>query len=128
MLNTYSNDAACTGCNWSVQVNFNTATGDIVNEGASSGTATIVYDTWVPIEVRIDLDGNTQTFFYNNVLLYTGSWTEEVSGGGQANIGTVDLFANSATSVFYDDITLSNLPFLDGFESEDTGAWHFTLP
>ena len=44
MLNTYNNDAACTGCNWSVQVIFQ-ATGDIVNEGATSGTSTIVYDT-----------------------------------------------------------------------------------
>ena len=30
----------------------------------------------------IDLDANTQDFFYNGTLLYSGTWTEEVSGGG----------------------------------------------
>jgi hypothetical protein len=128
MLNTYSNDAGCTGCNWSVQVNMDTATGAIVNEGATIGTGTLVYDTWVPIVVIINLTANTQSFFYNNLLLYTGTWTEEVSGGGALNFATVDLFANGATSVFYDDLSLSNLPFVDGFESESTNEWHFTTP
>ena len=128
LLNTYSNDAGCTGCNWSTQVNFELTTGDIFNDGASSGTSTVVFDTWVPIEVVIDLDADTQTFFYNGTLLYTGTWTEEVSGAGALNIGTVDLFANGATAVFYDDISLSNMPFLDDFESEGTTNWHFSLP
>ena len=38
----------------------------------------------------------------------------------------VDLFANGASSVFYDDISVSNLPFLDDFETGDTRRWHWT--
>jgi hypothetical protein len=128
LLNTYSNDAACTGCNWSTQVNFDLASGTMINDGASGGSGTALLDVWAPIEVVINLDANTQTFFYNGTMLYTGTWTEEVSGGGVANIATVDLFANGATSVFYDDLSLSNLPFLDGFESESVQNWHFYVP
>ena len=39
----------------------------------------------------------------------------------------VDLFANTASSAFYDDVSLSNLPFSDDFESGNTQAWHLTL-
>ncbi|MBP1644339.1 MAG: hypothetical protein H6Q03_3008, partial [Acidobacteria bacterium] len=49
-------------------------------------------------------------------------------GGGAVNIATVDLFANNATSVFYDDISLSTMPFLDGFELGGTTEWHATFP
>ena len=76
----------------------------------------------------IDLDGNTQNFFYGGQLLFSSSWTEGMSGGGALNIAAVDLYANGATSIFYDDISLSNMDFSDGFESEDTSQWHSTAP
>jgi hypothetical protein len=127
MLNTYNNDAPCTGCNWSVQVNFNGATNLLTNDGISGGAMPIVYDQWVPIRVVIDLDQDLQSFFYNGQLLYSGGWSNQVSGNGAVAIGALDLFANNATSAFYDDISLSNLPFLDGFESGDTQSWHETV-
>ena len=39
-----------------------------------------------------------------------------------------DQFANVATSAFYDDISVSDLPFGDGFEGGNTQAWHMTVP
>ncbi|MCA9870115.1 MAG: hypothetical protein KC487_07020, partial [Anaerolineae bacterium] len=48
----------------------------------------------------------TQTFYYDNQVLYTGSWSEGVSGGGSINIAAVDLFANGASTVYYDDLSL----------------------
>jgi len=66
-----------------------------------------VYDQWVQIRVDIDLDADTQTFYYNNQMLYTDTWSGHVSGGGALNIGAVDLFANGSTSVYYDDIFLT---------------------
>jgi hypothetical protein len=132
MLNTYSNDPACTGCNWSTQVCFNPALGTVIDDVAADCAAAspinIIYDQWVELRVVINLDTDTQTFFYNGQQLYTDTWTGHVSGGGAVNIGTVDLFANSATSVFYDDISLSNLPFVDGFETGTTSEWHSVLP
>jgi uncharacterized repeat protein (TIGR01451 family) len=56
--------------------------------------------------VEIDLDADTQTFYYNGAQFYTGTWSGHVSGGGATAIGVVDLYANSATSVYYDDMSL----------------------
>jgi len=61
------------------------------------------------IRVEIDLDIDQQTFFYGNDLLFRGSWTDGMSGGGSLNIAAVDLFANSTTEVYYDDISLGQL-------------------
>lgn len=44
------------------------------------------------------------------------------------NIAAVDLHANGASSAFYGDSSLSNLPFTDGFEVGDTREWHATQP
>lgn len=107
MLNTYNDGGAK---NWSVQVNFDAASGTVTNDGASGGTLALVADQWVEIRVEIDLDANTQDFYYNNQLLYSGTWTEENSGGGALNIGAVDLFANGASSVYYDDMSLVGPP------------------
>jgi hypothetical protein len=104
LLNTY-NDAG-SGLNWSVQVQFDGAQNLVINDGVSGGNLPLVKGQWVEIRVEINLDSNTQAFYYNNQQLYTGTWTEEVSGGGAVNIGAVDLFANAASSIFYDDISL----------------------
>lgn len=106
LLNSYD-DAGATN-NWSVQVQFDSAQTLVINDGVSGGNLPLVKGQWVEIRVEIDLDANTQAFYYNNQQLYTGSWTEELSGGGAVNIGAVDLFANNASSVFYDDISLVN--------------------
>ena len=106
MQNVY-NDAG-TNLNWSVQVQFDSATGNLINDGgASGGSLPFVTDQWVPIRVEIDLDADTQSFYYNDQLLYAGTWTEEVSGAGTAEIGAIDLFANGASPVYYDDISIT---------------------
>ncbi|MCL4263279.1 MAG: M36 family metallopeptidase [Anaerolineae bacterium] len=107
MLNTYADGGPN---NWSVQVNFNAATDTVTNDGATGGTLPLVEDQWVEIRLEIDLDADTQSFYYNNQLLYSGTWTGEVSGGGALNIGAVDLFANAASSVYYDDMSLAGPP------------------
>jgi uncharacterized repeat protein (TIGR01451 family) len=104
LLNTY-NDAAV-GLNWSTQINFQAATNLVVNTGASGGNLPLIRGQWVELRIEIDLTANTQSAFYNNQLLYSGSWSNEVSGGGALNIAAVDLFANGASVVYYDDISL----------------------
>lgn len=105
LLNQY--DDAGTNNNWSVQLDFNSTTNQVVNTGASAGTLPLIKDQWVEIRVEIDLDADTQSVYYDDDLLYSGTWTNEVSGGGIANIGAVDLFANSASAVYYDNISLT---------------------
>jgi uncharacterized repeat protein (TIGR01451 family) len=104
MLNQY--DDPCITCNWSVQVIFNSVTNMMTDEGQTGNTQAYLEDQWVELRLEIDLDGNTQDFYYNDVLFYSGSWSEHVSTGGITSIGAVDLFANGATVVYYDDMSL----------------------
>jgi hypothetical protein len=109
LLNSY-NDAG-SNLNWSVQILFNGTTNMVINDGgASGGTLPLIRGQWVELRVEIDLDADTQAFYYNNQLLYAGTWTDEVSGGGVLNIGAVDLFANGASVVYYDDMSLGLMP------------------
>src|SRR5690606_14178654 len=114
-LNTY--DHACTTCNWSVQVSMAADAGLVLNEGAAGGSATLVKGEWVDLQLDIDFATDTQTFFYNGTELYTGSWTNGVSGGGALNFAVLDLFANNASSVYYDDVEV-----IEGGGPQPTGC------
>ncbi|MCH7848540.1 MAG: hypothetical protein IIB53_09280 [Planctomycetes bacterium] len=104
MLNTYNN-VNNTGRNWSVQVNFDNSTG-LVHDDGSGAEMPIINDAWVEIRLDIDLDADFYSFFYGGNLLYSGIWSDHISGDGARIIDTVDLFANGATPVYYDDLSL----------------------
>jgi len=96
---------------WSTQVKFDSATGTLANEddAADPGSMPYVTDQWADIKLVVDLDNDTQTFSYNGAELYSGSWTQQFPGQsvpGIANIGSIDLFANGASPVYYDDIKI----------------------
>jgi uncharacterized repeat protein (TIGR01451 family) len=120
MLNQYD-DAGATN-NWSVQVIFDSATGMMNDTGSSGATMAYVTDQWVEIRLELDLDADTQTFYYNGAVFYTGTWSGHVSGGGITAVGAVDLYANNATSVYYDDMSLSppGQPGLEVSKSPDS--------
>ncbi|MDX1435438.1 MAG: S8 family serine peptidase [Anaerolineales bacterium] len=105
LLNQY--DDAGASNNWSTQVHFQSGTDLVIADGVGSGNMLpLLYDQWVDIEVIIDLNADLQSFYYGGALLYSGSWSDGVSGGGITEIGAVDLFANGASSVYYDDLSL----------------------
>jgi hypothetical protein len=104
LLNSY--DDAATNLNWSVQVSFNGATNTVLNNGITGGTLPMVKGQWVEIRVDIDLLNDAQSFYYGGNLLYSSTWTDENTGGGALNIGAVDLYANTASVVYYDDMAL----------------------
>ena len=91
--------------NWSTQVHFDSVSQTVIAD-FSGETLPLVTGQWVPIQVDIDLQADTQTFTYNGTVLYSATWTDQVSGGGQLQIQAMDLFANGATSIFYDDFKL----------------------
>ncbi len=106
LLNSYSDPGFPGGAeNWSSQVSFSTATG-LVNSEFENDTLSLITDEWVEIRLEIDLDADTQTFFYGGDELYTKSWTDGVSTAGLTSIRAVDLFGNGATAVYYDDVSL----------------------
>lgn len=122
MLNQYDN--TCATCNWSVEVQFQSATGLMVDDGGSAATMPYTADQWVEIRLEIDFDADTQAFYYNNAPLYTAQpWNGYISGVGTGSnsLQALDLFANGATSVYYDDLSL--LPVVPGLavsKSPDT--------
>ncbi len=105
LLNSY--DDAGASLNWSVQVQFDAATNTVLNDGGvSGGSLPLVRGQWVQLRLEIDLDTDTGAFYYGNQLLYSGTWSGQVSGGGAVNIAAVDLFANGASVIYYDDMSL----------------------
>jgi hypothetical protein len=103
MLNTYADFGTN---NWSTQVNFDSGSNLVTNDGDGS-TLPLIKDQWVEIRVEIDLDADVQTFYYGGQMLYQSSWVNGLSGGGAVNIGAVDLYANNASSVYYDNVSLA---------------------
>ena len=92
---------------WSVQVKFDTVSNQLSNEMGGGGSATLIKGRWVKLAVVIDLDADTHAFYYDGQLFYQSSWTITPNGTGILNIGALDLFANGASPVYYDDLSLS---------------------
>ncbi len=107
MLNTYNDGGAK---KWCVQVSFSAATGKVHSDHDGAELA-LVKGRWVKIQLVIDLDADVQKFFYDGQKLYEKSWMNGVDSGGAADIAAVDLFANGASAVYYDDMSL--LPYTE---------------
>jgi hypothetical protein len=129
LLNRYVDGCTTSpACNWSTQLVFDSVA-DTVSQDLGTvcvGSLPIVYDQWVELQIVIDLDANLQTVLYGGQQLFQCSWTGGGSGAGDVSIDAVDLFANNATPVYYDDFSL--LPpeiFADDLESGDTSAWSY---
>src|SRR5690606_27117338 len=124
LLNTYNSAQAI--YNWSVQVEFDAALGTVTGDfGASNnGVATLVTDAWVEIKVFIDLDNDLTEFYYNGEQVGPAyAWTGGVfgQGGGAVSLAAVDLYANLATSVYYDDMEVYPFEF-ESFGAGCTGS------
>jgi len=122
LLNRYNDGGPY---NWSVQLVFDGDTGMLVGDCGAADNVTMPYIAGQWVEIRVDIfldpeDDWTQVY-YNNVLLDDPALPDhpELGGGyqwstgvfgtdpdGLLNIGAVDLFANGATSVYYDDMSL----------------------
>jgi len=100
LLNDYSDGGPY---DWSVQINFNMNTGQLISDFGGGATLPIIRDQWVEIRCEIDLDANTVTEYYGGTLLSTHVWDDD----GRNTLDAVDLFANGAVPVFYDDISLT---------------------
>lgn len=92
---------------WAVQLNF-WEDSQIVESQFDGAELPLITGKWVEIRVEIDLDGDWMEIFYDGDLLVEKEWSATVqnTGGGPLVISAVDLFANSASSVYYDDMSL----------------------
>ncbi len=109
LINTYP---ASDLKDWSLQLEMDGAAGEI-RDFTTGETAPLVKGEWVEIRVKINLDEDIQTVYYDGTLLLQKSWSEGVASGGAVNIAAVDLFGDvSAHTVYYDDLSLQ--PFCSG--------------
>jgi hypothetical protein len=119
--------------NWSVQVYFDAGQNKVRSDFDGAQLA-LVRGRWVDIRVEINLDADTQNFWYDGKKLYTKSWKNGVSGNGKKNIAAVDLYGNNAGPVYYDDARLTPvtiglsglLPLVANPASDD--RWYADLP
>jgi hypothetical protein len=114
LLNTYEDGGPHEESDWSAQLNFDSNDGMLkVYYGDGLNTVDVPYipEQWVEIVIVIDLDIDLCTIYYHGEYITEYSWTGGVTGvgGGALSIAAVDLYANGATSVYYDDFSLVRL-------------------
>ena len=114
---------------WAVQLRFDSLLEVVEYEYfGEDAQLPLVTDEWVEIRVEIDLDQDWHEVYYNDDFLYEQAWTAGPNGVGDGvlDIGAVDLFANAATSVYYDDMSLeqvgTGIVWEDNFDSYADGS------
>ena len=77
-------------------------------DGANSISVPYETDRWVKIQTIVDLEDDWTRVYYDDELVTEYTWTGGIigGGGGALDIAAVDLYANSSTSVYYDNLKL----------------------
>lgn len=92
---------------WVGQMPFVGSTGRVGDDMRIDTGANIVRGRWAEIRFDFDLGPNTCTTYYDGVQLSTGAFA--IGTPGPANpltLAGVDLYANNASPVYYDDLAL----------------------
>jgi hypothetical protein len=92
---------------WAIQMRFDSLNQVIESEHDGINMPLIVGE-WVELITVIDLDADLFKFYYNGCILTEKAWTAGPGneGDGVLNIAAVDLYANGATEVYYDGMSL----------------------
>jgi len=72
----------------------------------SANATPYVIDGWGEVRVEIDFVNDWQDVYYNDVLWLSKSWTNGTSTGGILALDAVDLWGESGTAVYYDDLSV----------------------
>src|ERR1035441_7200715 len=106
LMNKYQPPYGTNDLNWSVQIRNNMDTGQIISDLGGGSSLPMIKDQWVEIRCEIDLTANSVSEFYNGQLLSTHAWQGGLGGPGLNEIQALDLFANNAAPVYYDNVSL----------------------
>jgi len=100
-------DGAGQGNIWAVQLAFNSETNE-VNSQYDAETLPLIKGRWVQLRMEINLSSDKLEMYYDNELLKAKNWSDGPNnqGGGPLVIDAIDLFANGASDVYYDDISI----------------------
>lgn len=93
---------------WGFQAYFDAGgAGSCDAGGASSGTWTFAYDTWLTNEVLIDLDGDYAEFWFDGNFIVSWQWSTGTFGSGTLKqLSGVNLYAYTGTQTpkfYFDD-------------------------
>ena len=106
LLSNYT-DGGGNNNKWALLIRFDSAN-QIVESESDLVTTPLITGEWVELRTEIDLDSDWFKFYYGDTLLIQKEWTAcyNNAGDGYLVIEAVDLFGNSASSVYYDDLSL----------------------
>jgi hypothetical protein len=134
LLDDYT-DGAGQDNHWSVQLRLDSYN-DIIEYEFDTISLPLVLDQWTEIRVEIDLDGDWMEIYYDGDFLIEKEWTAGINNDylGALTIDAVDLFANGATPVYYDDLSLEQVgtgivweddfdSYADGSSMHGQGGW-----
>ncbi len=105
LLNVYGDDVADADKEWSIQLPFDSSTSQVSDDFVSGASLPIVYNQWAEILIEIDLDNDYREIYYDGQLLSTHTWTRD-EPNAVLEIAAVDLFANAASPVYFDAMSL----------------------
>jgi hypothetical protein len=100
-------DGAGQGNSWAIQVRMDSAAG-VVEAEHDGWQLPLVTGRWAEFLVEIDLDNDYYWLWYDGTVLEDKEWTAGPNNDmlGYLEIDCLDLYANGATSVYYDDLAL----------------------
>ena len=107
LLDHYADNS--TTNNWAIQTAFNLTAGTLTEQqGETSATLPVVRNQWIELQYQINLTANTVSSFYNGTLISTHPWA---AGDNALNqIQAIDLYSDISGPVFYDSLSLTQVP------------------
>ena len=110
---------------WSVQTVFDCGTGAITPWHSGPAPVEIIFDEWVEVKCIIDLEKNGVDLYYNGEFMFHDTW----SAASNKSIQAIDLYGNSASSVYYDDVKIEAYQVLKASSpSPADGGTSVTMP
>lgn len=105
LLSLYSGDSS----KWDLQLYFNSETLTLRDYDSNNETP-YTPGQWGHVRVDIDFINDRQNVYYDDVLWLSKSWTNGTSSGGILELAAVDLYANGASTIYWDDLSVWATP------------------
>ena len=106
-MNRYKAGGAAADYNWSVQIQNDMALNRVISDQGGGAFLPLVRDSWNTFRFDINFVANTVSEFYNGGLLSTHAWHD---GSGANALAAIDLYANNAGPVYYDNLSINAVP------------------